>query len=174
MDRKENRWLLYIYIIIIALFSAFFLFLFLFLFLDNFIPISHREAISTVLNEIDSNCFTSLFPPEDIVYIRSETGIIEFPHGILKQTVYLCNKSKDKTYSFFLLVHPSLFFTIYPSYGNIKPHDSISIDITFKPSTSCLFCLSKRIEGYIRVKSSEGFSLQKLLLHGDNIPYLYV
>lgn len=159
MDWEENRWLLYIIFIY---------------FIDNYIPISHREVISSILNETDSHCYTSLFPPEDIVYIRSESGIIEFPHGILKQTVYLCNKSKDKTYPFFLQVHPSLFFTIYPSYGSIKPHDSISIDITFKPSTSCLFCSSKRIEGYLRVRSGEGFSLQKLLLVGDNIPYLYV
>lgn len=36
------------------------------------------------------------------------------------------------------------------------------------------FCLSEIIRGYVRIRSSEGFSIQKLLLEAENIPYLKI
>ncbi|KAI9338150.1 hypothetical protein BDR26DRAFT_935284 [Obelidium mucronatum] len=87
--------------------------------------------------------------------------------------LFIQNKSATEDLAFFLQASPSEFFTVIPSYGIIEKGESCSITLTFTPQPYKPR-KNAEIQGFLRIRSEQGLTFERLSLKAYNVPALRV
>ncbi len=90
-------------------------------------------------------------------------------------TLHLYNRSKDTAHSFFLQTHPPHSFHVRPAFGTVPAHSSVPIVLSFtQPSASDLWRAHTTLNGFVRVRSVDGFALERVSVVARTGPTLQV
>ena len=99
---------------------------------------------------------------------------VKFGGPSYRTALQLTNRSATKRSPFVLHVSPPNLFRAVPSFGVLGPQSSCTIVAEFTPSADDPDMASKRVCGFIRVRSEDGFALERVELVGYNIPLLRI
>ena len=67
-----------------------------------------------------------------------------------------------------LQVVPSRFFSAVPAFGEIPPESSVDVQLQFTPHSTDADLASRTINGYVRLRSIDGFPLERISLSACN------
>lgn len=87
------------------------------------------------------------------------------------RVLHLTNRSAKTAHLFTVQVAPTRFFSVSPAFGEIAPHTSLPITITF---TRAYPAEKGTGRGYIRLRSWTGFAFERLSLRFYNGPFVQI
>ncbi|KAJ1558925.1 hypothetical protein HK096_000589, partial [Nowakowskiella sp. JEL0078] len=85
-----------------------------------------------------------------------------------RRDIYLQNK-QTRDIGFMIQAYPAEFFEVQPSFGTIPKCDSLLISVIFKPNPYS-FRFTPEINGYLRLRSTEGLPMDRITLRSYNLP----
>lgn len=85
------------------------------------------------------------------------------------RTFHLTNLSADRKHSFVLQIDPPWYWKVVPGFGTLGPKQTMPLTVTFNHSP---LDTPSTIGGFLRVRSLQGFPLERLSLLGRTGPLL--
>ena len=85
-------------------------------------------------------------------------GSVIFTKAPFEENLYLQNHNHSQEMRFFLQSHPADTFHTSPSFGTLKPGQSMMIKIKFIGNVNCAM---KSISGFIRIRNENGFPMER-------------
>ncbi|ORX60056.1 hypothetical protein BCR36DRAFT_342347 [Piromyces finnis] len=110
----------------------------------------------------------------DSPYISTLSFNLKYPVLVLNKypltrDLFLHNSSRIKDTYFRIQVYPPEYFEVKPSFGLIPKNNYLLVKIRFKPQPY-LSCIKPEIFGYLKVRSLNGYSLERISLYAINYP----
>lgn len=97
---------------------------------------------------------------------------VEFSPQTCVRVLQLHNRSAQHAHDFFLQVYPGWLWRAEPAWGTLEPRSSRPIKLVYTPSP--LDVAGTRSAGFVRVRSAQGFALERIELVGFSGPTLRV
>jgi hypothetical protein len=104
-------------------------------------------------------------------HIRDNLLDFQGPH--YTKTVSLVNRS-SKPIDFMLQPAPYNFFSVFPVFGSLQPRGSVKVTVSFQPRLQSWGSDGKEVRGYLRVRSLNGFPMERVELRAFNGPLLKI
>ncbi|OUM62157.1 hypothetical protein PIROE2DRAFT_62078 [Piromyces sp. E2] len=141
---------------------------------DSEIP-SQTNSLKKYIDEINNISFQSIV---DSPYISTLSFNLKYPIIVLNKypltrDLFLHNSSRIKDNYFRIQVYPPEYFEVKPSFGLIPKNDYLLIKVRFKPKPY-LANPKPEIFGYLKVRSLNGYSMERIALHAINYPSIKI
>ncbi|ORX82562.1 hypothetical protein BCR32DRAFT_292578 [Anaeromyces robustus] len=138
--------------------------------IDTSIPPSINN-IKKYVNEINDIPFSSIVesPYTSTLSFNLKYPILLLNKYPLTRNLFLHNSSRIKDNYFRIQVYPPEYFEVKPSFGLIPKNDYLLIKVWFKPQPY-ISNIKPEIFGYLKVRSLNGYSMERISLHAINYP----
>lgn len=110
--------------------------------------------------------------PDQIISCNQGKAPVIFSRPPFSRDLYLYNKLVTQDAPFQIKVEPSQIFTVSPSFGVIPKGESVKITVKFRPNPT-LITFKGEINGYLRLKTVDGFPLERYVFLFPSCVILY-
>jgi len=135
--------------------------------------INHMKPLPVCSFSYYDNCKTNLSFTSNLTFMNKRR-VISFVGPSYVIPIHITNQSSEKSEFYSIQTHPSEYFFVSPAFGVVKPNASGELKLHFVPNENDTQLASSIVNGFLRVRTEDGFLGDRISLSACNGPLMAV